>query len=842
MKLWILVFLVPLICLTGLGDVFGQSALIMGSIQSENGEVLPFASIYSTTTDRGTSSDEKGRFSFSVNSAEDKIVFQYLGYEQQTINVDLNSNDTVDLDVRLKPLSLELESVTVSGDRNPADEIMREVIQRRAQFEELSNQYEAGVYIKGVYRIKDAPESILGIEIGGVDSILDGMPSDIIYLSETQSLYARFQNQVKEKVIASKTAGMQNFPSINRASVLDVNFYEVAPEIFGIKTKSPLANGAFSHYNFSYLGQYENPAKSAVHQIGVSPKRPGDPLFEGYIEIVDETWVLHAVNLFIDGRRLKLEFLDSVQIRQNFIDKESAPIPPAVQIDYRISGSAFGFVIRGGFTGVKKDLIFSPDLFSLEFDRTVLSYTEDALAKDSLYWESERPISLTSEERVDYQFKDSVENKFTDPEFIDSIDRERNKIQSNFLLTGYTYQKRNKGIRWSINSPLTSLFFNPVQGWNAALDGRFRKDWKNSQRIRSSFETYGQIQYGNSDKVWRSWGELAYKTGMRKPLLIKVTGGYRLNQVPRESPISLNANQFSNLFFKNHFISFYDQRFLRLAWDKNLGGGFSWSQQFNYERRSMVENTLNYSIFRKDEEYAQNIPNHADLELEPDLWTEHDIFLISGRLKYRPGLRYLDLPQNRIEIPGNWPEFGLNYFWGVDRWSSRADFLRLEADLRYNYQIGIAGYSNWVIKAGSFIRNQDLTFFDYRHFAGNAFYVSKGDYREVFMNLPYYQFSTQNDYLEFHWLHNFQGYLLNKVPGVRRLGLALEAKGSYLYHDDIGHYNEISLGIDRIGWGLFRMFRLDFVVSLREGQYSGCRLIFGSQFSFDDLQQEGTQL
>jgi hypothetical protein len=256
----------------------------------------------------------------------------------------------------------------------------------------------------------------------------------------------------------------------------------------------------------------------------------------------------------------------------------------------------------------------------------------------------------------------------------------------------------------------------------------------------------------------------------------------------------------------------------------------------------MVENTSNYSFFKEDEDYPQNIPINADLETDPNVWTDHEIFLISGRIQYRPGLKYVELPQNRIEIPGNWPVFGLSYRWGVDQWSSRANFFNAEIDLRYNAQMGIAGYSNWVAKAGSFLHNRDLTFFDYRHFAGNTFYVSKGDYREIFLNLPFYKFSTQNDYVEVHWLHNFQGYLLNRVPGVRKLGFALEAKGSYLYHADMGHYNEWSLGLDRLGWGLFRLFRLDFAVSLRNGDYEGCRLIFGSRFSFDDLRQEGTQL
>ncbi|NBB89349.1 MAG: hypothetical protein GVX96_06155, partial [Bacteroidetes bacterium] len=543
--------------------VYAQSAHIEGTVSSVSGEPLPFASIYSKETDLGTSSDEDGRFGFSVSPKKDQIIFQYLGFEQQIRHVDLKSFDTVVLHIRMQPLSMELEKVVVAGDRNPADEIMREVIRMRPEFEQRSNAYQAGVYIKGLYRMKDAPKSILGIEVGGLDSVLKDMPSDIIYLSETQSVYARWQSESKEEVVASKTSGMQNFPSVNRASLLDVNFYESEPEIFGQKVKSPLASNAFFHYDFAFLGQYENSAGELIHKIGVAPKRPGDPLLSGFLEIVDSEWHLEAVNLLIDGRRLKIELLDSVRIRQNFIQKDEALIPPVVQTDYRITAAAFGFEITGGFTGVKKDFIFDRDSFTLSFDRTLLSYRKDALEKDSAYWLDERPIALSPEEQLDYNFKDSISNRLNDPVYLDSVDRASNRFDPMNILSGYAYRKRSAGIRWSINSPLSALFFNPVQGWNAAVDGRFRKDWKEGLRTRSSFETYGKLQYGVSDEVWRSWGEVAFRTGMKKPLVIKLAGGYRLHQVPRERPISLNANQFSNLVFKNHFIRFYDQRFLR---------------------------------------------------------------------------------------------------------------------------------------------------------------------------------------------------------------------------------------------------------------------------------------
>ncbi len=819
-----------------------QKVYVHGEIRDTTGEVLPFASVYSSKTDYGTSSNLDGRYAFNIFPGSDRIIFQFIGYQQRTISVDAAVGDSLEINVKLVPTALELDQVLIAGDRNPADEIMRAVMKKRPEYERLSNAYQAQVYIKGLYRLKDAPEKIMGFDIGGLDSIMGDLPTNIIYLSETRSQYARSGRKSKEEVQASKTSGMKNFPSINRASLLDVNFYESTPSILDRPVKSPLADNAFAHYKFSLLGQYTDNNGYVVYKIGVNPRRGGDPLFSGYIEVVDEEWFLHGLELTTDGRRLNIEFIDTLTLRQAFLDRKGASVWPVVQSDFRISGSGFGFVVDGGFTGVKSEFIFDPEAFTLDFDRVLLKYSEDALDKDSTFWRAGRPIQLSSDELLDYQVKDSIAERVSDPAFQDSVDRERSKFGLMNLLSSYSYVRRSKGISWSVNSPLINIEFNPTQGWKGEIDGNFRKDWKEGRRNKTSFEIYGNLGYGTADERWRSWGQLAFQHGLDRPLLLKLTGGYRLNQISRERPISLNANQFSNLFFKNHFIRFYDQTQLQLELNKNLGGGWEWSQSFNYENRSLVQNNSNYSFFLEERDYPVNIPDHQDVENNPEIWQENEILLLKGRLQYRPGLSYVDLPQQRIEVPGQWPTLGLSYAWGVSEFSSHSDFFRLESDVKYNLKMGILGYSNWVAKAGTFVRNEQLTFFDYKHFSGNQFYISKGDYRETFLNLPYYQFSTSTEYFEFHWLHNFQGYLLNKIPGVRRLGFALEAKGSYLFHDDIGHYNELSLGLDRLGWGLFRLFRLDLGLSFVDGQYQDWRIIFGSQFSFDDFTQKGTRL
>jgi len=53
--------------------------------------------------------------------------------------------------------------------------------------------------------------------------------------------------------------------------------------------------------------------------------------------------------------------------------------------------------------------------------------------------------------------------------------------------------------------------------------------------------------------------------------------------------------------------------------------------------------------------------------------------------------------------------------------------------------------------------------------------------------------------------------------------------GHYLSTQDNKPYGELSIGIDQLGWGKYRLLRLDYVQSYYEGTTKGA-FIFGLKF------------
>src|SRR5690606_2158888 len=87
----------------------------------------------------------------------------------------------------------------------------------------------AKVYIKGVHRLLQAPEKLMGIRISEIGSELglDSNRTGILYLSESESRITSHPPRLfREEMISSSVSGDNNTFSITRATVRRVNFYK----------------------------------------------------------------------------------------------------------------------------------------------------------------------------------------------------------------------------------------------------------------------------------------------------------------------------------------------------------------------------------------------------------------------------------------------------------------------------------------------------------------------------------------------------------------------------------------------------------------------------------------
>ncbi|HTL80231.1 MAG TPA: TonB-dependent receptor [Bacteroidia bacterium] len=94
------------------------SFTVSGSLaDSTNGEMLIGASVFAKGTTKGAAANVYGFYSLTLPAGEYDIVYNYVGYRQKTIHVDLSTSDQK-VDVKLSDAAVVNKEVVIHADKN----------------------------------------------------------------------------------------------------------------------------------------------------------------------------------------------------------------------------------------------------------------------------------------------------------------------------------------------------------------------------------------------------------------------------------------------------------------------------------------------------------------------------------------------------------------------------------------------------------------------------------------------------------------------------------------------------------------------------------------------------
>jgi hypothetical protein len=382
---------------------------IKGKITDTAGNPLSFVSIYLEKTGTGTTSNDNGDYILNIKKTGDHTVyFQFLGYKTLKKNISISAFPFI-LNTLLQEESIELKEISISTKDNPANAIIRNAIAAKEKNTNKLANYTANFYSRGLTKIKNAPESFLGVKTGDFGGGLDSTRSGIVYLSETISeiTFQKRPKKFKEKIIASKVSGKDNGISFNRAEDSSIDLYNNSIAVFN-DLISPISNNAFGYYKYKLEGSFYDEKGKLINKIKVIPKRKVDRVFDGFIYITEDDWALYGSDITTTGAKIGLPIVNSIKLKQsyNYSEKINTWVLRTQTIDFDIQ--IFSLKPRGKFSYVYSDYNFTPNISEKTFTNEVLTFAKEATKKDSLYWNAIRPVPLTLEEVKDYSVKDSI--------------------------------------------------------------------------------------------------------------------------------------------------------------------------------------------------------------------------------------------------------------------------------------------------------------------------------------------------------------------------------------------------------------------------------------------------
>lgn len=808
---------------------FTCQAQIRGKITGADGQPIPYVSITVENTYTGTSANEQGQYDLAIKAPGKYILlFQSLGYKTKRLTVNAPTLPHT-INVVLEDESYTIDEVVVSNQDNPANAIMRQAIAAKKINSARTGRFEADFYSKGIFRVKDLPKKIMGMKVDAPEGMVDSTGSGIIYLSETVSKITFEQpNNLKERIIASKISGNDKGFSYNTAMSTNYNFYENYVT-FGVNMISPLANNAFNYYKFKLEGSFYDDNNIQINKIKLIPRRDKEPVFEGYIYIVEDSWAIYGVDFDIKGYRMQEPILENLNLKQNFSYNTDTKIWAKNLQSFDFTAGAFGIKFTGKFTHVFTNYIFHDTFDKKTFGKEIVYIEKDSNKKDSVYWDAMRPVPLTEEEVTDYIKKDSIQTLRTSKTYLDSIDRKNNKFKIFDVFTGYSYANSYRKTRFNYDGLLniTSLSFNTVQGWNFNTGFSFSKYNEEKGTSTSISSTFN---YGVAEDRLRVSGNFYHRFNNQNYATLNISGGNTVEQFNANEPITKLVNTVSTLFFKENFMKLYDKTFATINYRREIFTGLSMSGMLEYSRRKPLFNNTDYVLIKNDKDYTSNNPLQPHNNISVPFETHN---LLKGNLvaNVRFGQKYITRPDGKINVSNsNYPVLTFMYEKGFAASSKNYEYDLVAARAYYNETLGNKGDFGINVKAGKFFNADGIAFADYKHFNGNQTHIgTASSYLNVFNLLPYYSHSTNDSYLELHAEHDFKGYIMNKIPLLNLLQWNLVIGYHAIATPQFKPYQEFTAGFSNVGFGKFRFLRVDYVRAY-QGGYQTDGVILGLKF------------
>ena len=810
-------------------------AQIKGKIVDDKGNDLPFVNIFVENTYNSSTSNEKGKYELNIRKTGNYVViFQYLGYKtkKEIINIE---QFPFELNVSLAEENFTLNEVVVNKKDNPAIGIIKNAIANRKENSDKTSKYTADFYSKGLLKLKNLPKRIMGQKIDldeETASSLDSTGSGTVYLSETISkLKYQKPNDLKEIIIASKVAGNSNGFSYNTARNTYFNFYNNDIKL-NVSLISPIASNAFNYYKYKLESSFFDDNNQLINKIKVIPRRDKEPVFEGYIYIVDDSWAIYAVDLDIKGYRMNNEFIETITLKQNFNYNSKSKIWAKNSQSLNFISGAFGIKYLGSFNYVFSNYDFKDSFEKNTFSKEIVTFEKDANKKDNDYWTINRPIPLTDEETENYFKKEKLQIRRESKQYRDSVDAKGNKFSFEKTLTGYRF--KNSFEKYSIAydgiiKP-NNFNFNTVQGYSFNTNFDFKK-WNTDEDEGkySSFKTV--FDYGLSEKKFRAFGIYNHRFNSQNYADLTISGGTKVNQFNNAPPISTFINTIATLFFKDNYIKLYNLEFAEIKYSQDIANGINLNSKLEYLNRKPLFNTTDYSYFKRDDVFSSNNPTN-EFDFLKAGFDKHNLMKFSAEFKINFGNKFMSRPDEKINIRNRkLPTLYIGLEKTFAASDKKYDFTHINSRIVYDLGLSNKGRIGMNLKAGKFFNAKNISFIDYKHFNGNQTHVGTSlRYLNVFNFLPYYSNSTNDSYLEFHSEYDDNGFIMNKLPLLEELKSNLILGFHSLAIPNRKPYSEITIGLDNLGFGKFKIFRLDYIRSFQNGIQNdgvifGCKIL-----------------
>jgi hypothetical protein len=773
---------------------------IYGELSDQHGAPVTFARIYTQDQKFGTISDKEGKYQLSLPKGEHTITIRHLSIGDTTFTVQLSQRRR--LDIQLHTIDLQLGVVEIEGGKkDPAYGIMKKAIANKSAHLQNYDTYTCETYLKLTLETDTFPsrkERKKIIDSLGVDSLpAIGENKTLQNFIESRSTtyfkapatyksivhaHRDYKNIKKGKVQVSfgdegsetnySTSVYNPYLFYQDVSDADINFYRnliQAPDLGDRPFISPLHN---TLWRITYVYKLEETwyeGSRVNYRISFTPRNQDGPYFSGFLILEDNTWAIKEIE--VEVLPSTMPYFQKMYIQHEYQQSEYGKwLLAKEEYTYEIKDNRNMYF--GSSVAVHSDYQVNVD-FPRNFFKNELRRTEkDAFEKDSAAWASLRPVDLKAGEISFTKQQDSIFAYHRSVEYLKEQDSIYNHLKFlDFIVNGITWRNRAKGMTYYIDPFLEQIQPFGVGGYRHQFGGSIRKTWTRYTQLH----VYSNINYGFANKDVRGHSRISFVYWPKKFGRAFVKFGNEYDMVNELETITA-------VLSRGNFIQ---KRSIAVGNRIELVNGLRLDAEVDFADRSAIDE-LELTQWSEELFGALNTPVSFDPYRE---------FLIDLKLTYTPGQKYKSEPYRKIIIGSKWPTFYAHYKKAIPGvFNSELNFDFLELGLNQEIQLATFGLSRWTFAMGRFLQAENIRFTDFKFFRGADPYLFANPLRNFQLLGP--TISTRNEYVKAHFLHDFNGILMDKIPLLKRTPLQTTAGAGSLYiRDGNFFHSEIYAGL-----------------------------------------------
>jgi hypothetical protein len=753
-----------------------QEYLLTGKLINAALEPLPYASVSIKELQTGTTTDDKGNFKFQLEAGKYDVAISMMGYKPKLLIITITKDYTLNIILEEDKSRLLGDVQIIGTKKDHAEEIVRNVIRNKEQLLEKAKTYSCNIYIKATDEndFKRKPKKNNSDSLNPLQKELAAMNMAEVYLKAD---YA-FPGKIKEERTAVKIRG--NSESLFYLSTTDgdFNFYNnlvQLPALSAMPMLSPISNSGLIAYKYKTL-RIRKEKNRTIYTIKVTPTKLGNALVTGEMEIMDSAWVLLSSTFELPKYHLTEYDYFAVNQQYEWVNNKAwMPVRQAFTYITKSGKTALSGQTTAIFSDYNIDTTFSKKHFTNE----VSSTAQLAYERDSSFWDNIRKEPLTDKEVQFINFKDSIKRATTTTYYLDSVDKYRNKITLKKIFIEGIDQHNWRKERLMIFASIPDLYI-PLQvgGGRVGYNFFLSKIYKNKKSIALNT----RLNYGirNKDiqgsvrfsKLYNPFNRGYYNINVGREFGQIFAGDAWINQLKR-----------SNIYLREG---------IELEHRVELLNGLVLVNKLEFAARKSVAD------YKTNEKYdsswiGTNLNNNVAVDFTP-----YNAFYNTIGLEYTPMQQYIREPKEKIILGSKWPTLGVSWRKGMPNvLGSIIDFDYLEFGISQKIKLGLAGETRYTFISGSFLSKKNLQLVDYK-------FMRRGD--PLFFSNPTLAFQSLDStfpafkrFYEGHYLHQFHGAIINKIPLLKKLNLLEVTGGGILYVPERNlKYGELFFGVEKI--------------------------------------------